>query len=71
MAMALSNTTAAPGYVLLATAKNELCPRSILKAQRERKYKPIPDVDPANIMTHTPVKTPIEDIAAGIANGES
>jgi hypothetical protein len=51
----------------LATAKNEEWPLSILKAHRERKYKPIPLVDPANIMTQTPVKTPMEDMAAGIA----
>ena len=67
MAMALSKTTAASGYVLLATAKNELCPRSIRRAHRDRKYNPIPEVHPANIMTHTPMNTPIADMVAGIA----
>jgi len=65
--MALSKTIAAPGYVRFATAKNEECPLSILKAQRDRKYNPIPDVVPAKIMIHTPINTPIDDIAAGIA----
>jgi hypothetical protein len=51
----------------LATAKKDECPLSILKAHRERKYNPIPLVEPANIITQTPVNTPIEDIAAGIA----
>jgi len=59
---------AASGYVLFATAKNEECPRSILKAHLDKKYNPIPAVNPANIITHTPANTPIEDIAAGIAN---
>lgn len=65
--MALSKTIAASGYVRLATEKNEEWPLSILKAQRERKYNPIPLVQPANIITQTPVKTPIEDMAEGIA----
>src|SRR5947207_13097924 len=59
---------AASGYVRFATEKNELCPRSIRNAHRERKYNPIPEVLPANTITHTPVKTPMADIAAGMAN---
>jgi hypothetical protein len=67
MAIALSKTIAASGYVRLATAKNDECPRSILNAHLERKYNPMPEVDPANIITQTPANTPIDDIAAGIA----
>lgn len=67
MAIAASKTIAASGYVRLATAKNDECPRSILNAHRERKYRPIPEVNPANIITRTPANTPIADIAEGIA----
>lgn len=67
MAMALSKMIAASGYVLFETAKNEECPLSILNAHRERKYNPIPDVNPANTIIQTPINRPIDDIAAGIA----
>ena len=67
MAIAVSKTIAASGYVRLATEKKEECPRSILNAHRERKYNPIPEVNPANTITQTPLKTPIDAIADGIA----
>jgi hypothetical protein len=67
MVMALSKMIEASGYVRFATAKNDECPLSILNAHRERKYSPIPAVNPANIIIQTPINTPMDDIAAGIA----
>ena len=68
MAIAVSKTTAALGYVICDNAKNEEVPRSTYRAHRDWRYNPKAAVIADQIMTKVPSNMPICEIAKGLAS---
>lgn len=68
MAIAASKTTAAFGYVIWDSAKNEDDPLSMYLEHRDWRYSPKADVSPHQTIRMTPSVRPKWDIADGIAS---